>query len=108
MSSKRLFTLLVLIIALGAIAYSQTIRNANNSMLATINSNGEVRNSNNSLIARISNNGDIRDSNGHLIARLDGCTVRNSNNTVLGLGSSSSCLSFTGINSKKQLLGSIT
>jgi hypothetical protein len=62
----------------------QTIRNANNSMLATINSNGEVRNSNNSLIARISNNGDIRVSNGHLIARLDGGTIRNPNNTVLG------------------------
>lgn len=50
---KRLFILMIVILALGATANSQTIRNANNSMLATINTNGEVRNSNNSLIASI-------------------------------------------------------
>ncbi len=34
---KRLLLLMMLILALGATAYSQTIRNANNSLLATIN-----------------------------------------------------------------------
>lgn len=39
---KRLLLLMTMILALGASANSQTIRNANNSLLATINTNGEV------------------------------------------------------------------
>ena len=81
---KRLLLLMIVILALGATANSQTIRNANNSMLATINTNGEVRNSNNSLVARINTNGEIRDANNHLLGKLDGNTVRNSNNGTLG------------------------
>ena len=41
-----------MILSLGSIQ-AQTIRNSNNSVLATISSNGDVRNSNNSLVARI-------------------------------------------------------
>ena len=59
---KRLLLLMMLILALGATAYSQTIRNANNSLLATINSNGEVRINNNSLIGKFTSYGDIRDA----------------------------------------------
>ena len=44
-----------------------------------------MRNSSGSLVARINSNGDVRDSNNHLIARLDGNTVRNSNNSSIGL-----------------------
>ena len=67
---KRLFILMMLILTLGVSAYSQTIRNANNSMLATINTNGEVRNCNNSLVGKINPNGDIRDANNHLSSKL--------------------------------------
>ena len=80
---KRLLIML-LVLSIACIGYAQTVRNANNSTLAKINPNGEVRNSNNSLIARICSNGDIRDSNNHLLAKLDGVTVRNSYNSVLG------------------------
>lgn len=59
---KRLLLLMMLILALGATAYSQTIRNANNSLLATINANGEVRINNNSLIGKFTSYGDIRDA----------------------------------------------
>ena len=79
---KRLLIIL-LVLSVACIGYAQTIRNANNSTLATINTNGDVRNSNNSLVARISSNGDVRDSNNHLLAKLDGGTVRNSYNSVL-------------------------
>ena len=80
---KRLILTIVMILSLGSIQ-AQTIRNSNNSVLVTINSNGEVRNSNNSLVARINSNGDIKDPNNRLIAKIDDNTVRNSNNSVLG------------------------
>ena len=80
---KRLFLFLVMILGLVNIQ-AQTIRNSNNSTLATINTKGEVRNSNNSLIGRISSNGEIRDSNNHYLGKIDGRTVRNSNNSTLG------------------------
>lgn len=42
--------MILMILGVGYVQ-AQTIRNSNNSILASINSNGDVRNSNNSLVA---------------------------------------------------------
>ena len=52
----------MLVLGLGSME-AQTIRNSNNSTIATIDNNGTIRNSNNSTVGRIESNGDIRDSN---------------------------------------------
>ena len=64
---------------------AQDIRNANNSQVACIESNGTVRDRNNSTIGRIESNGTIRDRNNSSIGRIesDG-TVRDRNNSSMG------------------------
>ena len=99
---KKLILMIVLILGVGN-AQAQTIRNTNNSVLATIDSNGDVRNSNNSLVAKINSNGEIRDSNNHYLGKIDGRTVRNSNNSTLGYIESDGTVR----NSSNSLLGRI-
>jgi len=52
---KRLFFMLAMMLCLGG-AEAQTIRNANNSTLATIERDGTVRNSSNSTVGKINGN----------------------------------------------------
>lgn len=66
-------------------ATAQTVRNANNASIATIESDGTVRNSSNAMIGCIESDGDIRDRSNRSLGKLesDG-TVRDRSNRSLG------------------------
>lgn len=99
---KRLFYIVFFILCLLSTGQAQTIRNSNNSAIATIESDGTVRSSNHFKIGNIQSDGVIRNSNGAQIGKLenDGTvrdrsgrhigkiesdgTVRNSNNSQIG------------------------
>ena len=66
---------LLLLLALGLTTLSmnaQELRNANNSSIGKIESDGTVRNSNNSLLGRVYDDGTVRDSNSHCIGYAKG------------------------------------
>lgn len=73
---KRILFLMMMLVCPGMVVEAQTIRNSNNSTLATVGSDGTIRNSSNSVIARISSNGDIRDSNNHTIGYAQGVPIK--------------------------------
>lgn len=66
-------------------ATAQTVRNANNASIATIENDGTVRNSSNAMIGCIESDGDIRDRSNAYIGKIesDG-TVRDRNNAYIG------------------------
>ena len=73
---KRLLLLMMLILALGATAYSQTIRNANNSSIGKGESDGTVRNGSNSTIGKIDKDGTVRNANNSTIGYAKGVNIR--------------------------------
>ena len=76
MMKKRFLLWLIILLGWGTVVSAQTIRNSNNSTLATISASGEVRNSNGSLVARINSNGDVRDANNSVIGYAKDVPVR--------------------------------
>ena len=73
---KRLFLGLVILLGMGTAAPAQTIRNSNNSTLATISSSGEVRNSSGSLVGRVNSDGTVRNSNNSVIGYAKGVPMK--------------------------------
>ena len=82
---KKIVLLLSFVLCLAAVGRSQTVRNANNSFIAKMESNGTIRDGNNSMLARIQSDGVIRDPNNRYLGKVesDG-TVRDRNNSALG------------------------
>ena len=64
---------------------AQDLRNANNSTIGKIESDGTVRNANNSSIGKIESNGTVRNSSNSTSGKIESDeTVRNSNNATIG------------------------
>jgi hypothetical protein len=82
---------LVLLLALVGVAHaditlgSVTIRNASNSSVGSVDSDGTIRNSSNSSVGKIDKDGTIRNSSNSSVGKVesDG-TIRNSSNSSIG------------------------
>ena len=82
------FFLVMMLVCLTTGLSAQTIRNANNSQVGKIESDGTVRNASNSRIGKIESDGTVRNANNSRIGKIesDG-TVRDANNSRMGSAS---------------------